>query len=81
MNGKFSVEDTAVLPPPETGVAPSFELFVFENRNSEICVRLTIGNEVGCPVTLGAGEALGLVRLMGSVSRRCGKWSERPARE
>lgn len=71
----------APILPPSPKIAPSFELFVFENRHNEICVRLSMGNVVRCPVTLSAGEALGLVRLMGAISRRCETWSERPARE
>lgn len=72
-------EDPATAPtlPPGQKIAPSFELFVFENHNNEVCVRLTMQDEVGSPVVLSTGEALGLVRLMGSISRRCEKWSQR----
>ena len=69
--------ETAPTLPAKPKIAPSFELFVFENRHNEVCARLTMQDEVGCPVVLSSVEALALVRLMGALSRRCEKWSQR----
>lgn len=62
---------------PQQKIAPSFELFVFEDRHGAIKARVSMQEEVGCPVELTAVEALALVRLMGAISARCEKWSER----
>jgi hypothetical protein len=58
-------------------IAPSFELFVFEDRHGAVKARVSMQEEVGCPVELTAVESLALVRLMRSISSRCEKWSER----
>lgn len=58
-------------------IAPSFELFVFEDRHGAVKARVSMGQEMGCPVELTSVEALALVRLMGAISARCEKWSER----